>query len=94
MLTSADFALNWIMCPEDNGNLGAHVGAFVLSYPCSTVRSITLTTVNSAIERGYRLVKGCNYEAVSLRGTRYVNRTHCFLKVAKSAEDLVNLDSI
>lgn len=31
---------------------------------------------------------------MSLRGTGYVNKTHCFLKVAKSAEDLVNLDSI
>lgn len=93
-LTSADFALNCTMCPEDNGSLAAYVGVFVLSYPCSTVRSITLIIVRPAIERGYRFVKECGCDMCHFMVLVVSTKTHYFLKVAKPFEDLVNLDNI
>jgi hypothetical protein len=43
-------ALNWIICPEDNGSEGLYVGGFVVSYPM--VKSTTLVMVRPAISRG------------------------------------------
>lgn len=95
MPTSASFALNWTMYPEDNGSFGTYVGAFVLSYPWPTVRSITLTTVNPAIERGYRFVIECgcggmHYVETSIGWTK----SYYFLKAAKPIEDLVDPERI